>query len=156
MNKMAATFTVNGTRRDLVVDSNALLSEVLRDDLDLHGVHTSCGSGDCGACTVLVDGEPVLACLTLALNVRDKEILTIEGLANGKGLHALQQAFVDGGAVQCGYCTPGMILSCLAFIERTPSPTWAQVKEGIAGNLCRCTGYNKIVDAVLQVANGGN
>jgi carbon-monoxide dehydrogenase small subunit len=156
MRQTAATFIVNGVRRDLVIDANALLSEVLPDDLDLHGVHTSCGRGDCGSCTVLIDGKPALACLTLAVTARDRSILTIEGLAKGPQLHALQKAFVADGAVQCGYCTPGMILAAKALLDRTPNPTRDDVKHGLAGNLCRCTGYNKIIEAVLDAAKGGD
>ena len=155
MERMMATFHINGVRRDLVVDCNALLTEVLGDDLGLRGVHTSCGGGDCGACTVLLDGEPALACLTLAVSARDRQITTVEGVAKGRDLHPLQDAFVQAGAVQCGYCAPGMLLSSLALLERNPRPSRAEVAAGLAGNLCRCTGYNKIVDAVMLAANGG-
>lgn len=152
MKQMKATFHVNGARRDLVVDTNALLAEVLRDDLDLRGVHISCGYGDCGACTVLVDGRPMLACLTLAVAVRDCSITTIEGVSRGSRMHPLQLAFVGKGAVQCGYCTPGMVLSAMAFLDQNPRPTRQEVKQGLAGNLCRCTGYSKVIEAVLDAA----
>lgn len=152
MKHMKVTLNVNGVGRRLVVDTNALLAEVLRDDLGLQGIHTSCGYGDCGACTVLVDGQPTLACLTLAVTVRDLPIITIEGVAQGPRLHPLQRAFVDKGAVQCGYCTPGMVLSAMAFLEQNPRPNRHDVQEGLAGNLCRCTGYNKVIDAVLDAA----
>jgi aerobic carbon-monoxide dehydrogenase small subunit len=155
MESSVVSLIVNGVRRDLVVPPNALLAEVLADDLGLRGVHHSCGGGDCGTCTVLVDGEPRLACLTLAVSVRGSDITTVEGVAQGVDLHPLQEAFVQGGAVQCGYCTPGMILASLAMLARNPRPTRQEVVDGLAGNLCRCTGYSKIVDAVLATANAG-
>jgi len=157
MRKMEATFTVNGVRYETLIDTHALLVEVLRDELGygFKGVHESCGSGDCGACTVLVDGVPMLSCVTLAVTVRDREITTIEGLAKGTKLDPLQEAFVEKGALQCGYCTPGMILAAKGLLSENPTPTAMEVREGLAGNLCRCTGYNKIVDAVLHAAKGG-
>ena len=127
------------------------LYELLR-DLHLTGTKRSCGVGECGSCTVLVDGNPTLACSTLAIAVRDKEILTIEGLSRGAQLHPLQQAFVDGGAIQCGFCTPGMIMMAKALLDENPNPTREEVKEGLGGNLCRCTGYVKIIDAVMASA----
>jgi len=126
-----------------------LLVDVLRDKLGLTGTKYACGTGDCGACTVLVEGKPVLSCLTLAMTVRGKDILTIEGLVEGTTLHPIQQAFVDNGAVQCGFCTPGMIISAKALLNENPNPTRDEVELALAGNLCRCTGYVKIVDAVL-------
>ncbi|MFH1113747.1 MAG: (2Fe-2S)-binding protein [Pseudomonadota bacterium] len=155
MRRMACTFLVNGVTHDLLVESNALLSEVLQDDLGLSGVHVGCGTGDCGACTVLVDGLPVLSCSTLAVTVRGKEITTVEGLANGPRLHPLQEAFVEHGALQCGYCTPGMLLAGKRLLEVNPSPSREDVKDFFAGHLCRCTGYNKIVDAVVAAAEKG-
>ena len=155
MKQVAATFYVNGVRRDLLVDSNALLFEILSDDLGVAGVHRNCDRGDCGICTVLVDGEPILSCLMLALEARDRQIITVEGLARGSRLHPLQKAFVDKGAVQCGYCTPAMLLTAKALLDRNPQPTEQDIKNGLSGTLCRCTGYNKIVEAVMTAANGG-
>lgn len=155
MQKIPATFIVNGDCYDLMIDSHALLIEVLRDELGFKGVHESCGEADCGACTVLVDGVAVLACVTLAASARNKSIVTIEGLAKGPELHPLQRAFVTHHAVQCGYCTPGMILAAKQLLDENPHPTREEVKKGMAGNLCRCTGYNKIIEAVLAVAKGG-
>ncbi len=154
MRRIVCTFVVNGVTRELLVDSNALLSEVLQDDLGLKGVHVGCGTGDCGACTVLVDGLPVLSCSTLAVTVRGKEITTVEGLANGAKLHPLQESFIEHGALQCGYCTPGMLLATKRLLEINPSPSREDVKDALAGHLCRCTGYNKIVDAVMAAAEG--
>ena len=129
------------------------LDELLREQLDLTGTKRSCGVGECGSCTVLVDGDPTLACSTLAVAVRDKEILTIEGLVRGTQLHPLQQAFIDEGAIQCGFCTPGMIMMAKALLDENINPSRQEVKEGLGGNLCRCTGYVKIVDAVLAAAD---
>jgi aerobic carbon-monoxide dehydrogenase small subunit len=158
MKKIEASFIVNGVSYDTYVDPHALLVEVLRDEIGygFKGVHESCGSGDCGACTVLLDGMPILSCLTLAVSVRGREITTIEGLARGTELHPLQQAFVDHGALQCGYCTPGMILSAKGLLDENPNPTEMDVKKALAGNLCRCTGYKKIIEAVMSVPKGGN
>lgn len=150
--KTPATFLVNGRPYELAIEPHYLLIEVLRDHLGLTGTKHSCGVGNCGACTVLVEGEPVLACLTLALDVRDKPILTIEGMAEDGVLHPLQQAFIDYGAIQCGFCTPGMIMSAKALLDKNPSPSEGEVREALAGNICRCTGYVKIVEAVLAAA----
>lgn len=150
--KTLATFLVNGRSYEVAIEPHYLLVEVLRDHLGLTGTKHSCGVGNCGACTVLVEGEPVLACLTLAMDVRDKSILTIEGLAQNGVLHPLQQAFIDHGAIQCGYCTPGMIMTAKALLDRNPDPTEQEVREALAGNICRCTGYVKIVEAVLAAA----
>lgn len=154
MRRIVCTFVVNGVTRELLVESNALLSEVLQDDLGLKGVHVGCGTGDCGACTVLVDGLPVLSCSTLAVTVRGKEITTVEGMANGAKLHPLQESFIEHGALQCGYCTPGMLLASKRLLEINPTPSREEVKDALAGHLCRCTGYNKIVDAVMAAAEG--
>jgi carbon-monoxide dehydrogenase small subunit len=126
--------------------------DFLRDDLNLTGTKKGCDQGSCGACTVLVDGKPINACLVLAMEVDGREILTIEGLSKGKELHPLQEAFIHYGAVQCGYCTPGMILSAKALLDENPCPTEEEVRVAISGNLCRCTGYRKIVDAILSVS----
>jgi aerobic carbon-monoxide dehydrogenase small subunit len=155
MRRIACTFIVNGAPYELLVETNALLSEVLQDDLGLKGVHVGCGTGDCGACTVLVDGLPVLSCSTLAVTARGKEITTVEGLAKGPELHQLQKSFVEHGALQCGYCTPGMLMASKRLLEVNPNPTAEDVKGFLAGHLCRCTGYNKIVDAVLDAADKG-
>jgi carbon-monoxide dehydrogenase small subunit len=128
------------------------LAEFLREQLDLTGAKKGCEVGECGSCTVLVDGKPALSCSTLAIAVRDKAILTIEGLAQGSQLHPLQQAFIDHGAIQCGFCTPGVILMAKAMLDENPNPTRADVKEALGGNLCRCTGYVKIIDAVMAAA----
>ena len=157
MGKMQATFKVNGVSYEVLVDTHALLVEVLRDELGygFKGVHESCGSGDCGACTVLLDGMPILSCVTLAVTARDREITTIEGLAKGNDLDPLQKSFVEKGALQCGYCTPGMILAAKGLLAENPNPTNQEIKEGLAGNLCRCTGYSKILEAVSDAAKGG-
>jgi aerobic carbon-monoxide dehydrogenase small subunit len=152
--KMIATFTVNGDPHEIAIEPHYLLIEVIRDILGLTGTKHSCGVGNCGACTVLVDGEPVLACMTLALAARDKQVLTIEGLSRDGKMHPLQEAFVNYGAIQCGYCTPGMILTAKALLDRNPNPTEAEVRHALSGNICRCTGYVKIVEAVLAAAAG--
>jgi aerobic carbon-monoxide dehydrogenase small subunit len=143
---------VNGEPRDLMVDLRACLLEVLRDDLGLTGTKRGCDLGECGACTVLLDGRPVNACLVLAAEADGRSVLTIEGVAQDQ-LHPIQQAFVDCGAVQCGFCTPGMVMSAKAFLdqalERPEPPSRAEIRRALSGNLCRCTGYRKIVDAVL-------
>lgn len=153
MGKEIANFIVNGKPYETIIEPHMLLIDVLRDKLGLTGTKYACGAGDCGACTVLIDGKPVFSCLTLAVTVKEKSILTIEGLAEGTNLHPIQQAFVDNGAVQCGFCTPGMILSAKALLDENPEPTRNEIKSALAGNLCRCTGYVKIVDAVSASAD---
>lgn len=159
MQQQIAAFLVNGNEYAAVIEPHMLLIDVLRDELGLTGTKYACGAGDCGACTVLIDGKPSFSCLTLAVTARGKSILTIEGLTDGLELHPLQKAFVEKGAVQCGFCTPGMILSAKALLDENPDPTRDEIKRGLAGNLCRCTGYVKIVDAVQAAAdtmrNGG-
>ena len=153
MRKAAATFIVNGRSYEELVPANMTLLELLRDRLGLTGTKRGCSaSGNCGACTVLLDGKPTLSCVTLAWSARDREVVTIEGLAKNGSLHPIQQAFLDYGAVQCGYCTPGMVLSAKALLDQNPDPNEREVREALAGNLCRCTGYVKIVEAVLAAA----
>jgi carbon-monoxide dehydrogenase small subunit len=143
---------INGLPYDVMVSPEDLLIDVLREKLDLTGTKKGCGQGDCGTCTVLIDGRRALACLTLAIACQGRRILTIEGMEKDGVLHPIQQAFIDKGAVQCGYCTPGMVLSAKALLDENPSPTEHEIKLGISGNLCRCTGYVKIVDAVREAA----
>ena len=152
MKKEIVGFSINGQLRDVIITPNMTLAEFLREQLDLTGAKKGCEVGECGSCTVLVDGKPVLSCSTLAIAVRDKAILTIEGLAQGGQLHPLQQAFIDHGAIQCGFCTPGTILTAKATLDENPKPTREDVKEALGGNLCRCTGYVKIIDAVMAAA----
>jgi carbon-monoxide dehydrogenase small subunit len=144
--------TVNGEQREIFVAPWRTLIDVLRDDLGLTGVKEGCGNGNCGSCTVLLDGEPVNSCLVLIGEVEGREITTIEGLAWGAVLHPLQKSFIEEGAVQCGFCTPGVILNAKAFMDANPQPTEQEVRMAIAGNLCRCTGYDKIVRAIMKVA----
>jgi carbon-monoxide dehydrogenase small subunit len=144
--------TVNGRPVELSVEPHRTLLDVLRDDLELTGAKKGCDRGDCGACTVLLDGKPVTSCMMLAVQADGCRITTVEGLSEGGRLHPVQQAFVDRGAVQCGFCTPGMVLAAVALLEENPNPTEAQVREAIAGNLCRCTGYAKIVEAIMDAA----
>jgi carbon-monoxide dehydrogenase small subunit len=143
---------INGETAEVVVEPKTTLLHVLREDLGLTGTKEGCGIGDCGACTVLLDGKPVASCLTLAVEVRDREVLTIEGLSKDGELHPLQRAFIDHFAVQCGFCTPGMILSAKALLDKNPHPVEEEVRQALSGNLCRCTGYVKIVEAVLAAA----
>ena len=152
MGKQIVKFIVNNRPYEALIEPHMTLGEVLRDQLDLTGTKFSCGVGQCGCCTVLIDGKLALSCSTLAITTREQNILTIEGLAKGATLHPIQKAFVEKGAIQCGFCTPGMILSALALIGRNPNPTQEEVKTALAGNICRCTGYVKIVDAVLAAA----
>lgn len=151
MSRHRIRLTVNGDPYGLEVEARRTLLEVLRHELELTGTHEACGSGDCGACTVLVDGRPVNSCLVLAVDADGREITTIEGLARGTELHPVQRAFVEHGAIQCGYCTPGMIMTAVALLGENPHPSEEEVRAAIAGNLCRCTGYAKIVEAVLTI-----
>ena len=143
---------VNGEEYEVLTEIHKTLLEVLREDLGLTGTKRGCDLGACGACTVLIDGKPYLSCLTLAAAVQGKKIMTIEGLAQEGELHPLQKAFVQKGAIQCGFCTPGMIMTAKAFLDEHPHPSEREVKRAISGNLCRCTGYVKIVEAILSVA----
>lgn len=151
--KQQISLNVNGDTYTLAVEPWKTLNEVLREDLNLTGTKLGCGSGDCGACTVMVDGRSVSSCLTLAVEAAGKEILTVEGLAaSGEKLHPVQEAFLEKGAVQCGFCTAGMEMSALFLLNNNPSPTEAEIRRGLSGNLCRCTGYNKIVEAISSAA----
>ena len=143
---------VNGERHRLEVDVRTTLLDALRDELHLTGTKNGCALGQCGACTVLVDGEPQLSCLVLALECEGRDVQTIEGLARGPELHPLQAAFTDFGGSQCGYCTPGVIMTAKALLDGNPNPTRDQIREATAGNLCRCTGYNQIVEAIEDAA----
>jgi aerobic carbon-monoxide dehydrogenase small subunit len=146
---MRARLVVNGRTHDVDVAPHALLLDVLRDELDLKGTKRSCDSQVCGACTVLVDGLAVSACTYLAVEADQRDVLTVEGLADGETLHPLQRAFLDAGAVQCGFCTAGMLLTARALLQENPAPTREDVVHYLRGSLCRCTGYRKIVEAVL-------
>jgi carbon-monoxide dehydrogenase small subunit len=152
MAKVAIGFTLNGTEQNEFADSGATLATVLRDKLGFTGTKTGCNQGSCGACTILIDDEPRLACLTLAERCQGKTIETVEGLARNGALHPLQQAFIDGFAAQCGFCTPGMILAAKVLIGRNPDPTRDEVIDAISGNICRCTGYEPIINAILAAA----
>ncbi len=143
------SLTVNGEVYEVAVEPWWTLLEVLREKLYLTGAKRGCDRGDCGACTVLIDGKAKLSCLTLAVKAQGKEILTVEGLARDEELHPIQRAFVEQGAVQCGFCTPGMVLAAKALLDKNPTPSEEEVSEGLSGNLCRCTGYTKIIEAVL-------
>lgn len=153
--KHKISFTINGEVKEIEVEPNKTLLKMLREDLDLIGAKEGCGAGECGACTVLVDNEPVNSCLMLAVEVEGKEILTIEGLSDGINLDPIQESFINYNALQCGYCTPGMVMSAKALLNRNPHPTEKDIKEALAGNLCRCTGYQRIIDAVLDIAKKG-
>ena len=150
--KRILKLNVNSEEKEILTEVNKTLLEMLREDLGLTGTKRGCDLGTCGACTVLIEGKPYLSCLTLAVGVQGKKILTIEGLAKEGELHPLQKAFVEKGAIQCGFCTPGMILTSKAFLDENPHPSEGEVKKAISGNLCRCTGYVKIVEAILSVA----
>lgn len=154
--KKQLTIKVNGKLHNLMVETNKTLLELLREDLGLTGAKQACDTGGCGACTVLVEGRPVYSCLILALGCQGKDILTIEGLATDDKLHPLQEAFINHGAVQCGFCSSGMILSAKALLDENPKPSEKEVREAIAGNICRCTGYAKIVEAILLTGENIN
>lgn len=147
---------VNGIHHQLEIKENATLLEVLRDRLGLTGAKKGCDVGECGTCTVIIDGEPTLSCITLAMEMEGKKIQTIEGLAQNGKLHPLQQSFHDHGAVQCGFCTPGMIMSAKALLDKNPKPSEYEVRRAISGNSCRCTGYAKPIKAIMAVAESGS
>jgi carbon-monoxide dehydrogenase small subunit len=145
---------VNGMAYKMEVEPRRTLLELIREDLELTGTKEGCSLGECGSCTVLLDGKPIKSCITLAVQANGRKVTTIEGLEKADGtLHPLQQAFIDHGAIQCGFCTPGMILTAMALLDENPKPTELEVRQAIAGNLCRCTGYQKIVEAILSAAN---
>ncbi|MGE0849520.1 MAG: (2Fe-2S)-binding protein [Hyphomicrobiaceae bacterium] len=150
--KVLLTCTVNGEERTVLADTRDTLLELLRDRLALTGTKEGCSNGNCGTCTVLVDGAPVCACLMLAQEAPGCDIVTIEGLAGSTALHPIQQALVEHGGTQCGFCTPGIVLSAKALLDRNPQPTEDDIRHAIAGNLCRCTGYGKIVEAIAAAA----
>jgi aerobic carbon-monoxide dehydrogenase small subunit len=146
------SFKLNGKETEIDVRPDRRVVDLLREDFGLTGTKESCGAGDCGACTILVDGESRLSCLMLSAQLQEREIVTIEGLSDEETLHPIQSAFVERGAVQCGFCVPGMILASVDLLKRNPTPTRHDIREGLSGNLCRCTGYHKIVDAVEDAA----
>ncbi|MEE9261973.1 MAG: (2Fe-2S)-binding protein [Dehalococcoidia bacterium] len=152
---LTVSLSVNGVARTVSVEDHWTLLDMLHDRLDLKGVKDSCGEGVCGACTVLLDGRAVRACLTLAAHTRGQQIVTIEGLAREGQLDPVQKAFLEHGAAQCGYCTPGMILMVKALLLENPKPSRGEIREALAGNLCRCTGYTKIIDAAIAASGGG-
>ena len=152
--KVEVAFAVNGEPRRLAVSPWATLLDVLRKELELTGTKLGCGEGECGACSVILNGKVVNSCLVLAAECEGSEVLTIEGLEADGRLHPIQEAFVENGAVQCGFCTPGMIMATYALLDANPSPMEVEVRRGLEGNLCRCTGYRKIVDAVLSLGQG--
>jgi aerobic-type carbon monoxide dehydrogenase small subunit (CoxS/CutS family) len=153
MKPITVTLTVNGQQRTVTCEPNKTLLYLLREDLGLYGAKDACGGeGECGACTVILDGEAVNACLVLAGQAHGRDVITIEGLAEDGTLHPLQTAFVESGAVQCGFCTPGAVLAAKALLDRNPDPTDAMIRETLSGNLCRCTGYSKMVAAVRRAA----
>jgi len=151
--KRELKLTVNGEPYEVFVEHRTTLLKLLRDEIGLTGTKEGCSEGMCGSCTVLLDGKAVKSCLVLALQVQGKQVTTIEGLARGGQLHPLQESFIEHGAIQCGFCTPGMILTAKALLEEHPDPTEEDVKFGIVGNLCRCTGYVKIIEAIKDVAS---
>ena len=150
--KRLIELSINGETCELAVEPNATLAEVLRDQMALTGTKVACGTGECGTCTVLINGRPILSCLALAVDCRKQPILTIEGLSEGEKLTPVQQAFLDCGAIQCGFCTPGMVLSTTALLEANPHPSTRDIQKALEGHLCRCTGYNKIFEAVKKAA----
>ncbi len=153
MEKFNLKFTLNGVETEVAIEQNARLLDVLRDELHLTGTKEGCGVGECGACTIILDGEAVDSCMVLAASVAGKSVTTIEGLANDEILHPLQQAVLDHHALQCGFCTPGFIMSAKALMDKNPHPTREEIKVAISGNLCRCTGYQQLIDAFEDVAN---
>ncbi|MDY6973346.1 MAG: (2Fe-2S)-binding protein [Thermodesulfobacteriota bacterium] len=154
MNRQLIELTVNGDSYEVAIAPHRTLLEVLREDIGLTGTKEGCDLGECGNCTVIMDGKAVLSCLILALDAREKEILTIEGLAEDGELHTIQKSFVEQGAVQCGFCSPGMIMTAKTLLDKNSKPTEEEIRKGISGNLCRCTGYAKIVEAISVASEG--
>ncbi len=152
MEKITLNMVVNGKPVNIQIKPYARLLDVIREDLGLTGTKEGCGVGECGACTVIVDGKSVNTCLTLAASMEGKSIITIEGLMEDEKLHPIQQAFIDHHALQCGFCTPGLIMSAKALLDENPEPTREEIKIGISGNLCRCTGYEQIIEAIEDVS----
>ena len=154
--KKPLKLTVNGEGKQILVEPYSSLLDTLRDDIRLTGTKKGCDEGDCGACTVFLNGKPVTSCMVLAHSAHDADVITIEGLGNFDDMNPVQQAFVDHGGLQCGFCIPGLIMSATAFLKENPNPTEEDVRFGIGGNLCRCTGYSKVVEAVLAAAQNIN
>jgi len=152
--KVPLRFIVNSEPQELLVEPRQTLLEVLRDELGLTGTKEGCGNGNCGSCTVIMNGVSIVSCCTLGVEAEGKDVLTVEGLAQGGKLHPLQQAFIEGGAMQCGICTPGFLMSTKYLLDNNPHPTEQEIRLAIAGNLCRCTGYDKIVRSIMAVAQG--
>jgi carbon-monoxide dehydrogenase small subunit len=155
MKKITLTLKINGDKYEIITYPSRTLLEILRDDLLLTGTKESCGEGACGACTVLLDGLPVRSCLLLATEAEDREITTIEGLAKGEKLDPVQESFIEHHAIQCGFCSPGMILTAHSLLNHNPAPTEEEIRFAISGNVCRCTGYAKIVEAIQALSNRG-
>jgi len=151
--KSLINFTLNGEEIEYAVENHKTLLKMIREDFDLTGAKEGCGAGECGACTIIIDGHAVNACLILAVEVDGCDVTTIEGLAEGEKLHPLQVSFIENAALQCGYCTPGMIMTAKVLLDENPHPSVEEIKEGISGNLCRCTGYKKIIEAIQFVAD---
>ena len=150
--KTLITLNINGDAREIYIDARRSLLDILRDELALMGAHRGCDSGDCGACKVIVNGQPVTSCMMLAADWNGAEILTVEGMAKDGQLHPIQRALVEKGGIQCGFCTPGFVMNIKALLDENPKPTEAEARAWLAGNLCRCTGYAKIIEAVMSVA----
>jgi len=153
--KTLITLNVNGDTHELYLDTRRTLLDVLRNDLGFLGAHRGCDSGDCGACTVLVNGLPVTSCMMLAVDWDGAEVLTVEGILSDGELHPIQRALIDKGGIQCGFCTPGFVMNAVSLLKENPHPTEAEVRAWLSGNLCRCTGYVKIVEAVMSIAGEG-
>jgi carbon-monoxide dehydrogenase small subunit len=153
--KTAITLSINGDQYEILVEGRTRLLDAIREQCDLTGTKEGCSTGDCGACTVLLDGQPIASCMTFAQAAQGRPLTTVEGLAQGEQLHPLQRAFMDYGGLQCGICTPGMLLSAKALLDQNPQPTKEEIRFHLAGNLCRCTGYQKIVEAIVAASQAG-